>query len=355
MAGYRSKARNVSTDSGEVGPDAQQAQPRGSHADKALRLFAKLFFNPREYSLTELSDSLDCSKSTVMRVLDELQDSVGMRIKVEKRGRQNFYSLPRQDPVPAAVQISDAELQSLAMCRAFAEALLGREEFDEATRGLEKSIAIAGMPSVTDDTFSALSSGRIDYTPHEETLRALLAAIAERRVCRIEHRKLGADSVREYWAKPMKIFSHQDSVYVHVLPAKEPDKPFDSDAPDRILAVHRIGKVEVTERPYVVPDSYDFDSSMRGSFGVWQAKPFEVECEFCGWAAGYVAEREWSAGQTVTDAGDGCVRLKFTARGIEEVSRWVLSFGESVRVIAPPELVERVSGQLREAAARYGT
>lgn len=329
--------------------------PESSHADKALRLFAKLFFNPRAYSLTELSGSLDCSKSTVMRIIEELESSMHMAVTIEKRGRQHFYSLPRKGPVPAAMQISDAEIQSLAMCRAFAEALLGREEFDEATLGLEKSIALAGMPAVADNTFSALSSGRIDYTPHESTLRALLVAIAERKVCRIEHRKLGAHTVREYWAKPMKIFSHQDSVYVHVLPAKEPGKPFDSDAPDRILAVHRIGTVEVTDRPYVAPDSYDFDRSMRGSFGVWQAKPFAVVCEFCGWAAGYVAERQWSTGQVVTDVGDGCVQLKFMARGIEEVARWILSFGESVRVVSPPELVERVAVQLRAAAARYGT
>ena len=336
----------------------RKRNPDSSHADKALRLFAKLFFNPRAYSLTELSEQLDCSKSTVMRIVDDLQDSVGMRVKVEKRGRQNFYSLPREVPVPgAAVQISREEIQSLAMCRAFAEALLGREEFDEATRGLEKSIALSpsGELPVSDDAFATITSGRIDYTPHEDTLRTLLEAIAERRVCRIRHRKLTAREDKEYWAKPMKIFSHQDSVYVHVLPAKEPGRPFDSDAPDRILAVHRITAVEKTDRPYRVPDHYDFDRSMRGKFGVWQSEPFEVECEFCGWAADYVAERQWSDGQGVERVDDQCVRLRFTARGIEEVSRWVLSFGENVTVLSPPELVERVAQRLREAARRYGT
>jgi predicted DNA-binding transcriptional regulator YafY len=241
------------------------------------------------------------------------------------------------------------------MCRAFAQALLGQEEFDEATSAIEKSIALFNdsVPAVPDDTFSALSSGRVDYTPHESTLRALLEAIAERRVCRITHRKLAADHEREYWAKPMKIFSHQDSVYVHILPAREPDKPFDSDTPDRILAVHRITAVEKTDRPYRVPDRYDFDRAMRGKFGVWQSEPFEVACEFCGWAADYVAEREWSDGQSVTRTADGCVELRFTARGIEEVARWVLGYGEKVRVLQPPELVERVRTSLREAAARY--
>ena len=328
-----------------------------SHANKALRLFAKLLFNPRSYSLTELSEALDCSKSTVLRTLKDLEHSVQMELKVEQRGRQKFYSLPRRKPLPPAVQISDAELQSMAMCRAFAQALLGRDEFDEATSALEKSIAIAqGLDgAVGDDTFSALTSGRIDYTPHEQTLRLLLEAIAGRKVCRISHRKLTAQEPRDYWAKPMKIFSHQDSVYVHILPAREPDKPFDSDTPDRILAVHRITSVQVTDRPYVVPDNYDFESSMRGNFGVWQSDPFEVVCEFCGWAADYVAEREWSTGQSVEAAAEGCIELRFTARGVEEVARWVMSFGENVRVISPPELVDSVAARLRAAAARYET
>jgi predicted DNA-binding transcriptional regulator YafY len=333
----------------------RKRNPDSSHADKALRLFAKLFFNPRAYSLTELSEALNCSKSTVKRVIAELQESMPTPITVEQRGRQHFYSLPRRTPVPAAVQITEAEIQSLAMCRAFAEALLGRDEFDDATSALEKSIALSTDrdPPVGEEAFSALSSGRVDYTPHETTLRTLLDAIAERRVCRITHRKLTAREDREYWAKPMKIFSHQDSVYVHVLPAKEPGRPFDSDTPDRILAVHRITGVEKTDRPYRVPDDYDFERSRRGHFGVWQSRPFEVACEFRGWAADYVAEREWSNDQSVVPGADGGVELRFTARGLEEVSRWVLGFGENARVLEPPALVQHVARSLREAAARY--
>ena len=57
---------------------------------------------------------------------------------------------------------------------------------------------------------------------------------------------------------------------------------------DGIVVVARISAVEVTDRAYRVPDTYDFERSMRGNFGVWQSDPFEVECEFCGWAADYV-------------------------------------------------------------------
>ena len=355
---YRSKPRNDDSIDRRIYLMPRKRNPDSSHADKALRLFAKLFFNPRAYSLVELSKALECSKSTVLRLIDELEESVQMKVKVEKRARQNYYSLPRRGSVPAAVQISQAEIQSLSMCRAFAQALLGRDEFDEATSGLEKSIAMSPggqQPEISDNTFSTISSGRIDYTPHEDTLRALLTAIKDRQVCRISHRKLTAQEERIYWAKPMKIFSHQDSVYVHILPAKEPGIPFDSDAPDRILAVHRITAVEQIDRPYVVPDNYDFEKSMSGHFGVWQSDPFEVVCECRGWAADYVAEREWSDGQKVRKLDSGGIELSFVARGHEEVARWAMSFGEFVEIKSPPELVDKVSSQLREAARLYSS
>ena len=86
---------------------------------------------------------------------------------------------------------------------------------------------------------------------------------------------------------------------------------------------------------------------------MWQSRPFEVACEFRGWAADYVAEREWSNDQSVVPGADGGVELRFTARGLEEVSRWVLGFGENARVLEPPALVQHVARSLREAAARY--
>ena len=46
-------------------------------------------------------------------------------------------------------------------------------------------------------------------------------------------------------------------------------------------------------------------------------------------------------------------RAEAAARGLEEVARWVLSYGDNVKAVSPPELVERVRTSLRDAAARY--
>ena len=45
--------------------------------------------------------------------------------------------------------------------------------------------------------------------------------------------------------------------------------------------------------------------------------------------------------------------LTVTVAGIVEIRPWILSWGEAVEVLAPPELREAVAGMVERAAARY--
>lgn len=328
--------------------------PNATRAEKALRLFAKLFFNRRKFSLIELARELECSKQTVQRLVESVEATMGIPVEEELVGRRKYYWLPRRDRVPDVALLSTDELHALSMCHAFTETLLGRKFFEEATRGLEKSVVLLpGGDGASEEHFSSQLSGHIDYTPHQETLKALIAAMDERKVCKITYRKLLARSPKIFHVKPLKIFSYHDALYLHAKKAREPGTPFKAPQYDPLLAVHRIEAVEKTRRPFRVPDSYDFESSVRGAFGVWQNEPFEVECEFDGWAAEYVAERSWSRDQTVERVAPGRVRMRLTARGEPEVITWVLGFGEHARLLSPPGLVKRFWTTLDQTRARY--
>ena len=173
----------------------RKRNPDSSHADKALRLFAKLFFNPRAYSLTELSESLNCSKSTVKRVIEELEESIPTPITVRAEGPAALLlaAPPRTGTGRGADhRRRDPVARDVPGLRAGAPRTRRVRGRDERAREVHRAVHDSA-PAVNDDTFSALSSGRVDYTPHEATLRTLLEAIAERRVCRITHRKLAAD------------------------------------------------------------------------------------------------------------------------------------------------------------------
>ena len=48
-------------------------------------------------------------------------------------------------------------------------------------------------------------------------------------------------------------------------------------------------------------------------------------------------------GEEVEKLRDGSIRFKVTTRGIEEIQRWILSFGREAEVIEPKELRENLS------------
>ena len=325
-----------------------------THANKLLRLFAKFFFNDREYTLGELAAMLDCSKQTVIRLVESIEESMGVTIERAERGNRRTYRMPRQKSLPPAKILHQEELQALSMCAAFAESVLGKEFFHEATLGLEKSqLLLPVQPRPTDAHFATLSGGHIDYGPHRETLRLLIQARETQHVCAVRYRRLLATEEKTLRIKPLKIFSYRDSIYLHTRRAPEPGTPWKEPDYHPLLAVHRIRGVELTEQQFRVPDDYDFDRDVKNAFGVWQNDPFELTCRFDDWAAEYVAEREWSPDQRLQTHDDGSVTLTFTARGRPEVVSWILGFGRHAEVIAPEDLAEEVAAQLRDALEGY--
>lgn len=72
-----------------------------------------------------------------------------------------------------------------------------------------------------------------------------------------------------------------------------------------------------------------------------------------GYAARIVAERQWHPTQAIRKIKpDGSV-IEFQAdlAGLEEITRWVLSWGSKARVIGPPELEKRVKDELTKIIA----
>ena len=74
-----------------------------------------------------------------------------------------------------------------------------------------------------------------------------------------------AARTKTFYIKPLKIFSHKDSVYVHACLARAPGKPYREPEFNPLLAIHRIKKVELTDRLFEFPKNYDFEKLIARS------------------------------------------------------------------------------------------
>jgi hypothetical protein len=275
-----------------------------TYGQKLITLYTRLMFSGQRHSLTELANLLDCSKQTILRLVDEINTGHGLVIQEAKEGNRNVYYMERPRNLGAASGLNEKEIQLLQMCHAFTSHLLGPTLFEEAAQALWKSQSL--LPEgrqVSALPFAAFRPGSIDYTPHQDIIRRLLQAMEERKVCKIHYQSISENKPKTYFIKPLKLFSHHDTIYLHARIAKTPGKKYQEPDYDPLLAIHRFKDVEITDRVFEFPTDYDFEKIFNRQFGIIKDEVFEVVVELTGWAARYVAERVWSPNQKIEKKG----------------------------------------------------
>lgn len=122
----------------------------------------------------------------------------------------------------------------------------------------------------------------------------------------------------------------------------------------RTFALPRMTRVRTLQTGFERPKDFDGAVYLNRSFGVWNVAGDDsrhlVRLELRNYAARLAQERRWHPTQEVTILDDkgNKVEVRFEVGRLEEVMRWVLSFGSQAKVLAPPELVKMVRHEVRE-------
>jgi proteasome accessory factor B len=122
----------------------------------------------------------------------------------------------------------------------------------------------------------------------------------------------------------------------------------------RKFVVGRMVGVRCTGVRFERPVDFSADEFLEKRFGAMTGgEDYEVIVVFDAWATDNMRGRRWHPDQIVAELADGrsvfCMRVSC----LEEIERWVLSWGSHVRVIEPSQLVDRVLQTMAEAEATY--
>jgi len=324
-----------------------------SSTEKAVSLYSRLLFSREKRSLSELADMLGCSKQTVLRYIQEIQMAYSVEIEESIENRQRYYQI-KKPFAPPQLYLTEDEITVLFMCREFTSSLLGKELFELSTRAIEKSLAYTkGGTKHPARNFATLKLGRIDYTPHSETIHRLTEAMKSCNVCKITYKSIRASEPKIVSVCPLVMFSYNDALYLNGILANKPLQQANRPEFDPILAVHRIQKVEVTEIVFERPESYDFENQFNKRFGIMQDETFAVKVQFDKPVADYAGERIWSPDQEITHLPDGGLVLVFKAASSREVVAKVLSFGEHAHILEPEWLVGKMGEIVSRLSEKY--
>lgn len=83
--------------------------------------------------------------------------------------------------------------------------------------------------------------------------------------------------------------------------------------------------------------------------------PLTVRIHFDAKTAPYIRERRWHPTQALYEHPDGSVTLQMVVRGLNDLKRWVLGYGQGAAVEEPPELVAMLRDEVEGMSAIYSS
>jgi predicted DNA-binding transcriptional regulator YafY len=334
-------------------PKHSEAKP----GEKLLALYTLLLLRGnRAISLTDLARTLDCSKQTVGRLLNQMEASgYGKLEDVIKKGRENYYRLRR--PPELQVNISVEGLTQLALCRNLLLHILPKSAHGLLDKTLRDASAYAPEAPGADAVSVGQSyvKGRIDYTPFQPFLENFIKAMRQRGVCAVAYQKRPNRPPRSFAFAPMRFIAYHETL--SFLGWEVTDKGRVEAKYDQPMSLYlqRCQEVKLTQRSaerLPIPEAAQPEDG-RGLFGVIPGEPFGVRARFAPEAAMYVYDRQWSSRQHMEIRDDGALILDFDAQSETEVISWLLSFGDKAAALEPGWLREAIRAQAEAVAAGY--
>jgi predicted DNA-binding transcriptional regulator YafY len=172
----------------------------------------------------------------------------------------------------------------------------------------------------------------------------LLEATLHHRETRMRYHSVSSGRDKDYLVHPYRLAFAQGGLYLLAFVPEYGDV--------RTFAIDRIASVSLEKQTFT--PTRDVASDVFGnSLGVNTGPVERAEVAFDGRIAPFLRARVWHPSQEIRELPDGGVVLTLHVCHDWALRSWILGWGASARVTAPPALAAAVARDLAEAAAGY--
>lgn len=314
-------------------------------ANVATRLLSMLFLfqSRRQWTVSELSDELDVSDRTVHRYIGMLEE-MGIPLYSE-RGPYGGFSLLRTYKLPPLI-FTPEEATVLYMGARLIQDIWGKT-FQDAVTGVTAKLDNVLPDDIRQEAGRAQRSLVVvtgtsrDYAPFHDLMVTLRECMAQSQRISLSYHSFSRVQTRRVvdpYALSLRWGNWYLVGYCHLREEL------------RTFRIDRIGDLQPLDETFTFPR--DFDAKVY----LEQSMRWENRYEVVVWASPLVsAEMNERAGDwiKVENHPDGSATVRFEADNLNWATGWVLSWGRTVRVLEPPELVERVKEEAQEVLKIY--
>ena len=297
----------------------------------------------------KLSKEIEVSTRTIKRDIDFMKYRLHLPIEYDARRYGYFYTKP-VDQFPS-VPVTEAEVFALLVAHKAISQYRGTPfEAPLHTAFAKLTGQLDGSRSFTMANLQQALSFR-PFAPEEvnlENFQILTRGISEQRRLKFSYKNLGANRAQSRKVNPYHMACADNRWYIIGYDVGRKGM--------RTFALTRMKNVELLQNTFKLPDDFQIDDYLKGSFGIFKSDDdFEVVLEFDKWASDLVCERKWHPSQEVMKLKSGRARMTLRLNNIEEIERWVMSWSTHVTVIRPQRLVDRVAKSVAALQDRYQT
>jgi predicted DNA-binding transcriptional regulator YafY len=289
---------------------------------------------------TTLSREFEVSTKTINRDLEFMRDR--LELPLEYDGSRFGYHYTQPVSSFPTLQITEGELFALLVAEKALQQYRGTH-FERPLLSAFKKMAAALPDTVSlnlaewEQTISFRTSA--EPILNLEVFDALARATAQHRQLKLRYRKPGQTATEERVVDPYHLANINGEWFLFAFDHLRKDI--------RTFVPARIKAVAPTGRSFPRPQRFSLEKRLRDSFGVHSGQgEYDVVVRFSEAVADYVREKRWHASQRLRELTEGRLELRLKLSSLEEVKRWVLSWGGQAQVIRPRELAKAV----REAA-----
>lgn len=300
-----------------------------------------------------LAREIEVSAKSIQRDINHLRNAKNLPLEYDAERHGYYFTRPVSEFAP--MQLSHGELVALFVAQKALEPLRGTRLQRLVAKSVNK-IAAACPESVTmhwedmDEAYSVKTTGVL--ATDTALFAQLLESVMNRREVAFVYQKLEDRRKEHRRVQPYHVGQLQNGWYLIGFDLMRREM--------RKFALQRMAGLEVLKNRFVRDATFDIREYLSSGFGVWSypadAKRLLVRIRFTGWAARVVAERQWHPSQQITPMDDEGSEIEFRAElsGLEEITRWVLSWGSKAQVLGPAELKTRVQKELKAMVGACG-
>ncbi len=292
-----------------------------------------------------LAEKLGVERKTVQRDITFMRDEFNLPIVYDESLHGYYYDRDVSDfPV---FQTTAEELAGLFLSRNALESVRGtalaevlHEAFAKLTRGMLGKIQFSWG-----DLDEAFSRKVVEQNPYDvKRFGEIAQSILDQCVMTFYYRKIEAQKPELRRVHPLHLGEVDGGWYLIAYDLGR--------AALRTFALPRMSRLNILSKRFDRPSNFDGRAYLKQSFGVWNVAGDDsrhvVRVVLKNYAARLAQERRWHPTQelTVLNVKGTRVEVRFEVGRLEEVLRWVLSFGSQAKVLGPPQLVKMVRAEV---------